>query len=286
MKLLKTTIAAVAAILGMTSCSSDEPTQKVQFGYNDNITLVTDMATNTTIDTEGAYYVMEFDYISGKAVIDISNLRLTTGGSPIKLRIENAPFGGDEETGAVEISVPNADSSIGGSTHHISNLRILQSWAYFAAINQQEAYYQISFVLDNQYKVVAVEKSSLLPGTTTITNAADGTVIKSDNKPFYYYALDRDKRTATLKVYYLNDTEHIYSELAFENLPVTIDEHGISISVEGNIEAKQLSNAATPFVAKAISVESRYNSATLVRILTDEYMVTASLSMISKPTGN
>lgn len=281
MKLFKTTLVAIAAILGMTSCNTDESTQKVQFGYNDNITFVTDLTTGTMTDTESAYYVMEFDYISGKAEIDITNLRLTQGGSPLHLKIQHATFGGDEEAGGLVVNVPNADSTVGGATHHISNLRIVQSWAYFSALGQQEAYYQISFELDNQYKIVAVEKSSLLPGTTTITNSADGEVIKSNSKPYYYYALDRDKRTATLKVYYLDDTEHIYPELVFENLPYTMSDRGISINVEGEIKAKQLSTASTPFVAKAISMDSRYNSATMIRILTDEYMVTASLSMIA-----
>lgn len=91
MKIIKTSLMTIVAALALTSCDSGDPKQTVQYGYDNNITYVTDRTDNTTATTEAAYYIMDFDVISGKANVDISNLRLTAGGSPIRLRSSRQP---------------------------------------------------------------------------------------------------------------------------------------------------------------------------------------------------
>lgn len=278
MKILKATLLASVATLALASCDSDDAKQTVQYGYDNNITYVTDMSTNSSVVTEGAYYLMDFDLVAGKANIDVTNLRLTLGGSPISLKIQQAAFGQDPETGAVVINVPNAVSVAGGATHNISNFKLSQSMAFIPTLGDTGVYYSISFDLDNQYKIVAVQRAAFLPGTTTITSNADGSVIKSDKRPFYSYVLDRDKMTADVTVYSLDDKNKIYNQLGFEKLPFTLNANGIMINVEDDVTAKQPSSTATPFVAKAISMDSRYNSSTQIRIQTEENLITASLS--------
>lgn len=278
MKIIKTFLLTFVAVFALASCDSDDPSQTVQYRYSNNITYVTDYTTNASASTEGAYYLMDFDLISGKVNIEITNLRLTLGGSPVSLKIEQASFGQDKDTGAAVVNVPNATSVIGGVSHDISNFRLSQSNAYFSAVGQVGTYYAISFELDNQYKVVAVAKSAYLPGSTIITANADGSVVNSSNRPYYSYVLDRDKSTATVAVYYLDDKNKMYPELAFENLPYTLTDRGIIINVEDDVTAKQPSSTASPFVAKAISMESHFDSSTQIRIMTEDNLITASLS--------
>lgn len=282
MKIIKSSLLTLVAAAALSSCSSGDPQQTVQYGYDNNITYVTDMTTNTAVSTEGAYYIMKFDLIAGKADINITNLRLTVGGSPISLSIEQATYGQDKDTGAIVVNVPNAVSVSGGTSHNISNFKLSQSMAYISAIGQTAIYYGVSFELDNQYKVVAVPRSAFLPGSTIITRNSDGSVVNSSNRPYYSYVLDRDKSTATVTVYNLDDKEKIYPQLAFENLPYKLTGNGIEINVEGDITAKQLSSTATPFVAKAISVDSHYDSSTMLRIQTADNLITASLSYKAK----
>lgn len=278
MKIIKTSLLTIVAALALTSCDSGDPKQTVQYGYDNNITYVTDLTDNTTATTEAAYYIMDFDMISGKANVDISNLRLTAGGSPIRLKIEQATYGQDKETGAIVINVPNATSTVGGTSHTISNFKLSQSMAYIQSLGQSSIYYAVSFELDGRYNVVAVQKAAYLPGSTTITRNSDGSVVNNTNRTFYSYELDRDKSTARVTAYYLDDKENIYPQLAFENLPFTLTSRGIEINVEEEITAKQLTTTATPFVATAISLDSRYDSSTLLRIRTADNLITASLS--------
>lgn len=284
MKILKTFLLTFVATFALTSCSSDDPKQTVQYGYDNNITYVANRADNTSSVSAGAYYIMNYDLISSKADVDIKNLRLTPGGDGINLRIEKAAFGQDKETGATVINVPNATSVIGGVSHTITDFKLSQSMVYISALGQASVYYSISFQLDNQYNVVAVQRSAYLPGSTTITRNSDGSVVNNSSRPYYSYVLDREKSTADVTVYYLDDKEKVYPQLTFEKLPYTLTDRGISINVEGEFTAKQLTPTATPFVAKAISMDSRYDSSTIIRIMTDNNLITASLSYRAQTT--
>lgn len=264
--------------MALASCGSDDNEHTVQYIYNNDITYVTDLSTNTSVSLEGAKYVMNFDLINGKADIEISDLRLTPLASAMTLKIDQATFKLDTETGARVVNLPNVTSVVGGTSHSISNFKLSQSMAYIEALDGVAVYYSISYTVDGQYSVVAVQKLAILPGTTTITSNADGSSVGTSKRAYYTYSLDRDKSTATVSAYSLDYKGKYYTQLAFENLPYTITDRGISINYEGDITAKQPVSTATPFVAKAISLDSRYDSSTQIRIMTDENLITASLS--------
>lgn len=278
MKFLKTTLLTFVATVALASCDSGDPEQTMQYIYNNDITYVTDLSTSTSVSLEGAKYVMDFDLVNGKANIEISNLRLSPLASTMTLKIDQATYKQDSETGAIVINVPNATSVVGGASHNISNFKLSQSLAYIEALGQTAVYYSISYTVDGQYSVVAVQKSAILPGTTTITSNADGSSVGTSKRAYYSYSLDRDKSTATVSAYSLDYKGKYYTALSFENLPYTITDRGISINYEGDVTAKQPTSTATPFVAKAVSLDSRYDSSTQIRIMTDENLITASLS--------
>lgn len=284
MKFLKTTLLTLVATFALASCDTDDPEQTLQYTYSNDITYVTDISTNTSVALDGAKYVIDFDLVNGKADIEISNLRLSPLASAMTLKIEQATYRQDSETGAIVVTVPNATSVIGGSSHNIGNFKLSQSLYYIESLGQTAVYYSISYTVDGQYNVVAVQRSSFLPGTTAITSNADGSSVGNSKRTYYSYSLNREKSTATVSVYSLDYNGKYYTELAFEDLPYTLSSSGININYEGDITAKQSVSAATPFVAKAISLDSRYDSSTQIRILTDENLITASLSFRPQST--
>lgn len=286
MKLLKTLLLSFVFALTLASCDSDDAKQTVQYSYNNSITYVTDLTTNQSQSLEGARYIIDFDLVSGKANVDISNLYLTLGGNPTRLKIEQAAFKQDNQTGALVINVPNATSVVGGTSHNISNFRLSQSMVYIGALGQTAVYYAVSFDVDSRYSVVAVQGAAYFPGTTTISSTADGSNVAESSRTFYSYQLNRQKGEATVTVYALDDKKHFYTELSFENLPYTLTAQGIRINVENDVTAKQPSASATPFVAKAISMDSRYDTSTQIRILTDDNLIVGSLSYRNRSTAN
>ncbi|MDE6317036.1 MAG: hypothetical protein K2L73_01385 [Muribaculaceae bacterium] len=277
MKIIKTTLLALTATFALASCDSDTK-EVVQYGYDSDITYVTDYATNTSVSTTGAAYTMEFDLVNAKASVEIKNLRVSEDASPITLRIEQAAFGYSSETGATVINLPNAVSVVDGVSHTISNFKLSQTMAYITALGNTATYYSISFELDNQYSIIAVQRGAYLPGTTVITDAADGTVVETTSRPYYFYALDQKEGTATITVNGIKVDDVTYNELRFDNLPYTLTPGGIRINVDEDVTAKQLTSTGKPFVAKAISMDSHYDGATQIRILTDNNLITASLS--------
>lgn len=282
MKFIKSTLLAFVAVFAMTSCNSDDPKQTVQYNFSNDITYVTDLNAGTSQALEGAQYIMDFDLVNATANIEITNLRLTLGGSPIRLKIEDAAYTQNAQTGAITVNVPNAVSIIGGATHNISNFKMSQTMAYIAAMGQTAVYYTASFNVDNQYSVTAVQQAVFLPGTTTYTSLT-GEPLSQSNRTYYSYVLNRENSTATVTAYSLELNSKFYTQLTFENLPCTITATGITINYQGEITAKQPMASATPFTATAISMDARYDSSTQIRILTDEGMITASLSY--RPTS-
>lgn len=270
----------MAATFALTSCDSDDNEQTIQYGYDYNISYVTDLNANTVLGTEieGANYIIEYDLINGKAEVTITNLRLTAGGSPISLRIEDATY--NYVNGATVISVPNATSLLGG-THTISNFKLSQAMIGIEKMGKVVVYYSISYTVDNRYQVVAVQEHAYLPGTTTVTMNSTGNQILTSKDPYYEYDLDRDTGTADITAYWLSNDKTTYWELEFEDIPYTMTPYGIKIDAEGTFTAEQTSTGSAPFVAKAISMDSRFDGSTVLRIMTDDYLYTASLSYVA-----
>lgn len=285
MKIIKTSLLTLAAAFALVSCDSDTK-ETVQYGYDSDITYVTDFINNTTESTPGAAYIIDLDMVNAKANIDITNLKVSEEASPMHLRIEQAAFGYNNETGATVINLPNAVSVVNGVSHTISNFRLSQTMAYITALGNTATYYSISFELDNQYSIVAVQRGAFLPGTTVITDNADGSVVETTSRPYYYYALDYEKGTATIAANGIRIDNVTYTELRFENLPYTLTPTGIRINVEEDVAAKQLTATGKPFVAKSISMDSHYDGATQIRILTDNNLITANLSYRLQSSGN
>lgn len=278
MKIISSTIIAAVAAMAFASCDSDNSKDIVQYGYDKDVTYVTDLNTNTTTELAGANYILELDLVNAKANVDITNLRLDETGTPVKLRIEQAKLGYNAETGATVITAANAVSVVGGVSHTISNFKLSQTIVYITALGGQTTYYSISYTVDNRYNVTAVQTGAYLPGTTVITDNATGNELAKSTRPYYMYVLDREKSKATLVVYGVTIDNVTYRELSFENLPYSLTPFGISINVDEDVIAKQLTADGKPFVAKAINMQSQYDGATQIRILTDSSLLTASLS--------
>ncbi|MBD5248132.1 MAG: hypothetical protein HDS54_08225 [Barnesiella sp.] len=277
MKILKTSLVALAAAFALSSCDSDGGKETVQYTYRNNVTYVNDVANNTSVATDAATYVVEYDFVSAKAKVEIKDLRLSENATPMNLLIQNASFGYSGETGSTIITLPNAVSVVGGETHTISNFKLSQTVAYLNALGGEVTYYSISFLLDNQYTVTAVQTAAVLPGTTIVANN-DGNILETTSRPYYSYVLDSEKKTATLTAYGLRVEGVTYASLSFENLPYTLTPTGISINIEDDVTAKQLNSSGEPLVAKALSMDSKYDASTQIRIQTANNLVTASLS--------
>lgn len=279
MKLIKTLLITLVATFSLASCNSNDAKQTVQYRHLNNISYVTDLTTNESQMLQGAVYTLDFDLIAGKAAIDISNLFLTLGGAPQHVIIESTPYK-EDSNGAIVVSVPNTTSLVGGMTHNISNFRLSQNMAFIPALGQTAVYYAVSFEIDGKYSVTAVQSAAYFPGQTLITPTAEGTTPANSNRTFYSYLLNREKGTATLSVYALDCNGKYYHELDFEELPFTVNSLGININAEGNFTAKQPSGVTsdTPFVAKSIIMDSRYDTSTRVRILTDDCLIDGTLS--------
>lgn len=277
MKIFKTIMLSMAATLALTSCDSDDNEQTIQYGYDYNVSYVTDLNANTMLGTEldGAKYIMDFNLTEGTADVTITGLRLSADSSPISLRIQNATF--DYVNGATVINVPNATSVYGG-THSITNFKYSQSMKSIEKFGRISVYYSISYTVDNRYNVVAVQEDAYLPGTTVVTSTASGDQLDSSTAPYYNYDLDYDTNTADVSAYWLYDGETTYYDLEFDDLPYKLTPYGIEINVEGNFTAEQSNAGATPFVAKAIYMNSRYDGTTEIRILTEDKVFTANLS--------
>lgn len=280
MKIFKTIMLSIAATFALTSCDTDNE-QTVQYIYDYSVSYITDMNVNSALgyQLDGAKYVMDFDLINGNANVTIFGLTLAPDTAPINLKIENATY--KTTNGATVINVPNATSVMGG-THSISNFKFSQTLKGIDNLNRIAVYYSISFTVDNRYKVVAVQEEAYLPGSTIVLNNATGEQILSSTDPCYNYDLDDDKGTAELVAFFLSDGEKKYIELEFDNLPYRLTPYGIEINVEGSFTAEQPSSlSATPFVAKAIYMNSRYDGTTEIRILTEDKSFTANLSYAS-----
>lgn len=280
MKIFKTIMLSIAATFALTSCDSENE-QTVQYVYDYNVSYVTDMNANTTLGTQfdGAKYVMDFDLTEGTVNVSIFGLRLNPTSSPIQLKIENATY--KFVNGATVINVPNATSTF-GETHSISNFKFSQTMKEIEKMGQIEVYYAISYTVDNRYNVVAVQEEAFLPGSTVVTNNATGEIAYSSSEPYYNYDLDDDNGTAEISAYFLSDGEKKFLDLEFDNLPYRLTPYGIEINVEGSFTAEQPSSmSGTPFVAKAIYMNSRYDGTTEIRILTEDKSFTANLSYAS-----
>lgn len=280
MKIFKTIMLSIVATFALTSCDTDNE-QTVQYIYDYSVSYITDMNANSALgyQLDGAKYVMDFDLVNGNANVTIFGLALAPDTAPINLKIENATY--KTTNGATVINVPNATSVMGG-THSISNFKFSQTLKGIDNLNRIAVYYSISFTVDNRYKVVAVQEEAYLPGSTIVLNNATGERILSSTDPCYNYDLDDDKGTAELVAFFLSDGEKKYIELEFDNLPYRLTPYGIEINVEGSFTAEQPSSlSTTPFVAKAIYMNSRYDGTTEIRILTEDKSFTANLSYAS-----
>lgn len=278
MKIFKSSLIAFGCMMALTACDTDDPKNTIQYGYSNNVTYVTSLEDNSTSVLEGAHYILDFDLTNSEANVNISNLRLTPGGSSIHLRIEEASFGVDSQTGAVVINVPSATSVTGGNTHTISNFKLSQTSTYISALGQSVIYYSTSYIVDNKYSVVAVQSSAYLPGTTVITSATDASNVKNSDRTFYSYVLNREKGTATVGIYALDLNGKYYSQMAFEDLPCTITAAGININCTDEVTAK-LTGTSETFVAKSFSMNSRFDGTTQINILTEEYRINANLKV-------
>lgn len=278
MKILKSSLIAFGCMMALTACDTDDPKNTIQYGYSNNVTYVTSLEDNSTSVLEGAHYILDFDLTNSKANVNISNLRLTPGGSSIHLRIEEASFGVDGQTGAVVINVPSTTSVTGGNTHTISNFKLSQTSTYIAALGQSVIYYSTSYIVDNKYSVVAVQSSAYLPGTTVITSTTDASNVKNSDRTFYSYVLNREKGTATVGVYALDLNGKYYSQMAFEDLPYSITAAGININRTEEVTAK-LTGTSETFVAKSLSMNSRFDGTTQINILTEDYRINANLKV-------
>lgn len=280
MKLFKSSLIAFGCMMALTACDTDDPKNTIQYGYSNNVTYVTSLEDNSTSVLEGAHYILDFDITNSKADVDITNLRLTPGGSLIRLRIEDASFGLDSQTGAIVINVPNTTSIIGGNTHTISNFKMSQTSTYIAALGQTAVYYSTSYVVDNKYSVVAVQGSAYLPGTTVITSTTDASNVKNSDRTFYSYVFNREKGTATLGVYALDLNGKYYSQVTFENLPYSITAAGILINCPEGATGKIAGTSSTEsLVAKSISMNSRFDGTSQINIVTEDYNISASLKV-------
>lgn len=275
MKLFKTTLLSLVALL-LTSCwGTEPPTNTIQYGYAStrNYSYVTN-SDNATADVfNGANYVWKYDLTAGICTVNVSDVRLAADKDPIEFVIENVKYAQNKYFGIV-IDVPRAEYK----DLVITEFKCISYDRTIGYGSGTTSYYDISYVINGKYRVRAITQKSLMDGPMLITNTA-GQKVEEQNKTSYAYTLNFEKNTVDFTIYNLNVNSILYNEMTFKNLPFSISDYGINVVLDKTITPVNIGDKPIDVPADDLRINISYTPSINVSFRSGELLYNGSATI-------
>lgn len=234
MKLISSIMAVAAICLGMASCNTSGSSEyKMQQSVAPciNITRASDGEVKLTT---GISYFIIYNFTAQTADVTIQGLKSPEGTSFGQLVLSNLQFGIDPagwRTIAAQNATPDANTGLAPAISSFS-FRIMDC----AVLNQYFPLLNVSYNVNGvAYRTVPSVMVGIGETQATTADGANTYTSKEDEAPVYFFAIDTEKKTATLKVLNAQFQEEMGRTcLEVRDIPFTVSSSGLfSISKEG-----------------------------------------------------
>ncbi len=239
----------LACIISMTSClnsDNEEPDMTIINNYvcYNNIT---DLSGEQSRELKAGTYVFTMDLYSLKlnlsirgAFGDLGEVNLNINDMKLTPSTTNYSFSADAVTPEMADGVP--------STHKITGLKG-NIYPYVVSNESQTSLtqmiaYQISFIIDDKYKVTAIDRHPYIFSQNTRTTSADGSAFDTSDTQYEVKFSDTSKADVVIyQAQFVKEMPQISFKL--QNIPVTLTEAGYVLSTESVVPV--LTTNDTPF---------------------------------------
>lgn len=228
-----------AAAVTMTSClGTSEQEQKMTYNYTDCFNVVTTKSTGETEIRVSPAYSFEFEYVSGKATVTLTNISLPGVNGSLSFKLEDLKFSYDKNGNYIIQGIDLVPKG-NGAAYTFNNFSLKFLDRIMDNSLRIPAYY-INYTINNEYTVNVVGTNNYYFGTTEVS---DG----SEKEPFStidtYYVVKLDpqskKSTIDFKRARFSDKMPMSLNFTLRDLPFTVTKDGYTID---------RAEATTPFV--------------------------------------
>lgn len=270
-----------AVAMAMTSCSSDEPTEKftVEYPASGNFIYSLDTATGSSTVSEGCYVKLEFmtDY---KVNIKVTNM-LYNGTDRISFELENQTWSINYSTGAREVNVASV-SALGSQGAYrpvpVKNLKIVNLDR--AIDGNYQPSLSMTMTVDDTYDVRIVPTTLFDFGTSEVVTRQTAATYTTDDT-YYAVALDRSKMTADIVIFNAKFATNMptQTQITIPGVPFTIDQDGYSFAAAEVIPNQYNGSPKPEFVITDISGTGQVGGSLKLKFtVAGTWDVTATLS--------
>lgn len=273
---------AVMSLGALSACSGSDDETVINYTYNNNYTYTMNTGNNTEYIGGPASYAVKINFTKGTASIAISQLELAANLDPIKLELVDAKFEYDKY-GALVVNVPVFVSTALGQSHEVTSFvfRHVSSTVPWVGIVVDS--FDVSYVVDGNYVVRAVQASVMMQGQTEVTDLNNGSK-STQERPLYSYSLNRNSGKAKFTINSLAFGTTTPVEMRLEDVPYTINNKGIVFESTDNIVPMTYTSPMTGVVISNFKATTTFTPTMKVDFLINnpdgvqQYKVSADVS--------
>lgn len=228
---------ALAAVAGLSSCSSDNSKQDVIYShpFNSTYAVVTDTRDGSKEICSGVNLTMTDNWTTLHAALTISGLKVNGNVYPM-ISIEKAPIRIYDTSSVGEITGDGSAFLATGARASVSDLTLY--WndrpdlsIYLNKIFEERIYFPVlsySFMLDNNYKVAGGITPFVMGGTTDVTAPGASAEPYKSEDALYIVTLDFSKSVGSLMIRNVSFAQGMPRlNMEFTDIPFTIDSDAV-----------------------------------------------------------
>lgn len=277
MKILKSML-AIVLLLTMVSCEeNDTPVMTTVREYYSCFNLVENTASSSRLINDAPTYVITQDFVSGKAVVEIKNVKFAEKMPLINMRLEGLKFTINSTTRTQEVTGTNIVPLVDGTpmeNYIVNNFRCEVTeygLNYLPNIN-------ITFVVNQVFRVTAIPTLSYFYGNTTIVNKENESEFATKN-PVYEVQIDPKTMMADLKINKAQFAQAMPAlDMTFGKIPVIATSTGYELECESLIPTVGKDPYPAYEITKLIGVVSLKTGMKLKFDCMGQYSVSAELT--------
>ncbi len=250
MKTLKTFLAVALLAFAAVSCvSSGDPERKTTQTYSSCFNHVLNLGNQSDATFANPSYVMEFDFDTNLAKIEINNAKFAEMMPAINMTLEGLKWKYNS-AGFRTIEATDVVPMVNGEAmeQYILtkfNVAILDRYVY----GSYEPIVNISYVVDGAFRVVAVPRSIIYVGSTGVVDTAFGTNFTT-TAPVYQVVIDQATMTAEINIDKAKFAEAMPPmDMKFKGIAVKVTESGYELAKDSLVPEI----ASTPYPAYTIT---------------------------------
>lgn len=221
---LNVIIMSFAMALSFSACDSDSDYEsKSTQNFSDCFHHVYNTETGEAAIFDSPRYTIEFDYASGKANVEVKNVKFAEGMPAINMTLADLTWTWSSTTGFKSISATDVVPVVNGK---VMPDYIISSFKFdildrYMGVNYLPVV-RITFAINEKYVVTAVQKQICYYGKTNVLTAGSPTAFNTES-PYYLAEISEDL-TADLKIY---DAQFATSmppmNMVFGDIPVIVN---------------------------------------------------------------